>query len=163
MTPRSLNFGASSTLGEFTVRNASGGSLQAIAPTFNANWLSVVPVNISAENLDTYGVTVDRTGLSDGIYSDTITVQSNVNTVQVSVIMQVSSTIIEADAGYLYVLLIDSDTGAVVDQVDLAASGGGVTRTNSWIFKTGSTKSLPARIQITITLSAILARPAEVS
>ncbi len=124
MTPRSLNFGATSTVGEFTVRNTSGGSLQAIAPTFNANWLSVVPINISAENLGTYAVTVDRTGLSDGIYSDTITVQSNVNTVQISVIMQVSSTIIEADAGFLYVLLIDNDTGNVVQQFNVAASGG---------------------------------------
>ena len=124
VTPTSLSFGATSTVGEFTVSNTSGGSLQANAPTFNANWLNVVPVAVSAENLGTYAVTVNRNGLADGVYSDTITVLSNVNTVQVSVIMQVSSAVIDPDAGFLYVLLIDNDTGNVVQQFNVAASGG---------------------------------------
>ncbi len=123
VTPRSLNFGTSLTLGEFTLRNPGGGSLQADPPTFNAGWLTVVPVSVSAENLGTYAVTVDRAGLAAGVYSDTITVQSNVNTIDISVIMQVSATVV-ADAGYLYILLINDATGDVVQQIDTAASGG---------------------------------------
>lgn len=123
VTPRSLNFGASFTLGEFTVRNVGGGSLQAMLPTINATWLTVVPVSVSTENLGTYAVTVDRAGLAAGVYSDTITVQSDRNTVDISVIMQVSAPVV-ADAGYLYVLLISNDTGDVVQQFDTAASEG---------------------------------------
>ena len=124
VTPQSLNFGATSSLGEFTARNTGGGSLQITAVTWSENWLNIVAGNLSAENLGSFVVTVDRNGLADGIYSDTITVQSTVNTVQVSVIMQVSSAVIEPDAGFLYVLLIDNDTGDLVQQFDIAASGG---------------------------------------
>jgi serine protease len=123
VTPQSLNFGATSVVSEFTARNTGGGNLQINAPTFNANWLSVIEV-AQSNGVITYSAAVNRNGLADGIYSDTITVQSNVNTVQISVIMQVSGAVIEADAGFLYVLLIDNDTDAVVDQVDVPASGG---------------------------------------
>ena len=100
-------------------------SLQAMRPTFNATWLTVVPVSVSAENLGTYAVTVDRigTGLAAGVYSDTITVQSDVNSVNISVIMQVSDPF-DADAGYLYILLINDATGDVVRQLDMPARGG---------------------------------------
>ncbi|MFB3076549.1 MAG: hypothetical protein ACE1Y4_00960, partial [Lysobacterales bacterium] len=124
VTPRSLNFGATSNLAEFTARNTGGGSLQVTAVTWSENWLNIVPVNLSAENLGTFAVTADRSGLADGVYSDTITVQSTVNNVQISVIMQVSSAVIEPDAGFVYVLLIDNDTRNVVQQFNVAASGG---------------------------------------
>ena len=38
--------------------------------------------------------------------------------------MQVSSAVIDPDAGFLYVLLTDTDTGDVVRQFNVAASGG---------------------------------------
>jgi serine protease len=123
VTPRSLNFGISSTVSEFTVRNTGGGSIQASPPSSNESWLTVVPVSVSAENLGTYAVTVDRGVLAPGVYSDTITVQSNVNTVDLSVIMQVGAAF-EADAGYLYLLLINRATGNVVQQLETTASGG---------------------------------------
>ena len=108
---------------EITLRNTGGGNLQVNPLTWTSNWLNVIAVNTTAENLGTYAVQIDRSGLADGVYSDTITVPSTINDVQVSVIMQVSSSGIDADAGFLYVLLID-DMDQFVDQVNVAVSGG---------------------------------------
>jgi len=124
VTPQSLNFGATSTRVDFTAQNTGGGILQVNAWSWSAPWLNLFSVDLTPENLGTYAVIIDRTGLADGVYSDTITLQSNVNTVQVFVIMQVSTAVIEPDAGFLYVLLIDKDTGDVVRQFNVAASGG---------------------------------------
>ncbi len=45
VTPQSLNFGATSTVGEFTARNTGGGSLQVTAVTWSENWLNIVAEN----------------------------------------------------------------------------------------------------------------------
>ena len=59
-----------------------------------------------------------------GIYTATITFTSSANTVQIPVIMQVSTLSQDADAGYHYVLLIDQASGSVKYQTSVAASNG---------------------------------------
>jgi serine protease len=59
-----------------------------------------------------------------GTYNGTITLVSSANTVQIPVIMLVSAGAVAADAGFHYVLLLDSNTGETVYQTELSASNG---------------------------------------
>jgi serine protease len=71
-----------------------------------------------------YVVSVNRSGLADGLYSGQVTVQSDVNTVSISVVMSVGAAGIGGDVGFIYLLLIDADTGVVIDQLTPQAAGG---------------------------------------
>ena len=68
--------------------------------------------------------TVDRTGLANGTYTGTITVQSSAGNASVSVVMAVVAAATSANAGFHYVLLVDPETLDPVAQVDVAPSGG---------------------------------------
>jgi serine protease len=118
ITPSALNFGTAITSIEIIARNVRSGFLQVTGFSTSETWLSVSDVNIDAEGLGTYSVTADRSGLVDGIYSATLTFQSNVNDVQAPVIMQVSSIPLGSDAGFVYVLLVDQQTGTPAGRCD---------------------------------------------
>lgn len=122
--PGSLNFGSAFTYAEIEVRISGGGDLQVSAPTADQPWLSLAPLAVTAANTGRYSVMVERTGLVEGTHTAVITVVSDRNTVEVPVIMQVSGSVHESDAGHLYVLLRESATGTVVDQAEADASGG---------------------------------------
>jgi serine protease len=57
-----------------------------------------------------------------GTYSASITLNSTANTVTIPVIMQVSDSIVDADVGFIYVLLLDPVTGETVYDAQLQAS-----------------------------------------
>ncbi len=124
VTPASLNFNTVTTNIEITAQNISTGNLQLNSITSGDTWITIVPGNIDANSLGTYLVTVNRTGLADGIYSGRITAQSTAGMIDISVIMSVGNTSIGGDVGFVYLLLIDADTGDVVDQLTPAASNG---------------------------------------
>jgi len=67
-------------------------------------------------------VTVDRSGLSDGLYSGQIVAQSTINVINISVVMSVGTVGTGSDVGHVYVLLIDTSTGDVVEQAESAAT-----------------------------------------
>ena len=122
ITPSELNFGTTITSIEITARNINSGALQVTGFSTSESWLSVAPVSIDAEGLGTYAVTVDRSGLADGIYPpDTpaiVSFQSDVNDVPIQAIMQVSSIPLGSDAGFVYVLLLDPLTDNPVGRCD---------------------------------------------
>jgi serine protease len=124
-SPSGLNFSTLGTAAVLTVVNGGGGSLTVDPPTDDANWLTITPDAIDpVDGTGTYLASVSRTGLAEGVYTATITLTSSANTVQIPVIMQVSTLTQNADAGYHYVLLIDQATGAVKYQTGVAASNG---------------------------------------
>jgi serine protease len=114
--PASLNFGISGTELALILENAGGGQLFVSPPTDDAAWLTVGATAVDANNNGTYTVVVNRDGLDEGTYSATITVSSTANSTEVPVIMQVRATDPGANAGVLYVLLLDQATGQTIGQ-----------------------------------------------
>ncbi|HQR23742.1 MAG TPA: S8 family serine peptidase, partial [Steroidobacteraceae bacterium] len=123
-TPTSLNFGQQGTNATLSLVNGGGGSLSVTSVSDDANWLTVGAPSDPATGLGIRTVTVNRTGLALGTYSASITIVSTANTVTIPVIMQVSAANAAANAGYLYVLLIDPVTGEAPYQTGVAASNG---------------------------------------
>lgn len=123
VTPSSVNFGTDVSSVTISVTNGGGGTLSADTPTDSVTWLDITPSVVDSNGLGSYTVSVDRTGLSDGIYTATITFTSSANTVTVQVIIKVGATI-TGDAGYHYVLLVDPDTFDTIAQVEVEAISG---------------------------------------
>ena len=120
VTPSALNFGAVISAIEITARNIRTGALKLIDFSIPDPWVAVDPVpgQVDAEGLGVYTVTVDRSGLADGIHSTTITANSDVNAVPIEIIVQVSPVPLGSDAGFVYVLLLDAQTGNSAGRCD---------------------------------------------
>jgi serine protease len=124
-SPTSLNFGAFDENFAIEISNAGGGSVTINQISSDQPWLSAAATSIDADGLGTYNVSVDRSVVAnDGTYNGTVTFTSTANTVEVSVVMQRSSLNINADAGFHYILLIDTSNGDVVGQDQSAAVNG---------------------------------------
>jgi serine protease len=122
--PSSLNFDASTASAEVVAENGGGENLTVTGVTDDTTWLTVAASEVDDAGLGTYLVTVDRSGLSEGSYSATITFTSSENTVEVSVIMKVGDATQTGDTGHHYVLLLDSETLETLGQVEVEADQG---------------------------------------
>ena len=129
VSPLTLNFGASQTELELTAQNYNTDEpLTMVTLSENEPWLDIVEPETSFdvdEQFGTYKVTVDRSFLADGPYAATITLESDVNTVEISVSMQVGQPV-NGDAGYHYVVLLDPYSYETIVQFDVAAPVNGV-------------------------------------
>ncbi len=123
VSPGALNFGSVGTTATLSVVNSGGGTLTVNPPTDDASWLTVSAVSVDGNNLGTYQVAIDRSGLAGETYSATITFTSSENTVKVPVIMQVNGAV-TGDAGRHYVLVIDPKTLQAVAQTPVDISNG---------------------------------------
>jgi len=120
--PTSLDFGSDSTSADLTATNNGTDTLSVTNVTAGETWLSVTPTSGGA---GTYAVSVDRTGLDDGIYSGTIEFESNGGNVSVSVRMAVGEVQGGGgNVGTVYVLIVDLDDLATVDQFNAKAEAG---------------------------------------
>ena len=121
--PLSLNFGSTMTSLQLNVMNSGTGSLQVTSVTTDRPWLQAVAQAADGDGLGTYVVTVDRGALADGVYTGTILLASNVNAVQVPVIMTVGNDLIGGNVGHIYIALVDPVTGSTVSgtEVDFVA------------------------------------------
>jgi serine protease len=121
LSPQLLTFGTSETSLSSQVTNLGAGLLDVgtltVATTDGGTWLSAAAVASGSSTSDTSSitVTVDRTGLSDGDYSGTVSVDSNGGTQLIDVAMTVDTTTGPVDID-LYVLLVKSDTLDTVAQ-----------------------------------------------
>lgn len=118
-TPRALNFAAATDELVLQLRNTAGGDLDVSSFSSDAPWLTAP----AAAGLGSYTLRVDRAGLDDGTYAATLTVVSSVNTLQLPVIMQVSTLGETGDAGLLRVRLLNAATDLERD-VTVAVSNG---------------------------------------
>ncbi len=116
VTPAALNFGGNLTRLSLSVVNGGSGALPIDTISDDADWLTISPDSVDAAGLGSYAITVDRTNLSSGTYTATITVtpaDATLPAVTVQVIQQVGGPSLTAGAGFHYVLLVDTETGDV--------------------------------------------------
>ncbi len=107
-----VDFGIQRTAQSLTLRNIGTDTLEITDVSTSEPWLDLAT---ESNNGLSYRLTVDRSGLTDGMYSATVRFESNGGTATVAVRMQVGDTLIEGGViGTVYVLVIDADTGVAV-------------------------------------------------
>lgn len=122
--PRTLNFGGFIERLETEVRNAGSGMPTVDDVSVDVPWLSVASP-AAGDGLGVYEISVERSGLSEGAYQGTVSFSSSTaGVVKVGVIMQVSSQAQQANAGLIYVLLVDLNNDSVVPAVRVNAVAG---------------------------------------
>jgi hypothetical protein len=84
VSPSSLDFGTETNSMSFDVANAGTGDVNWSASD-NQEWITISPA--SGTNYGTVNVTIDRSGLSPGDYSGTVTISSNAGTGYVEVLL----------------------------------------------------------------------------
>ncbi|MCR9259511.1 MAG: S8 family serine peptidase [Pseudomonadaceae bacterium] len=108
-----LNFGSLSNNLSVTLQNVGTGSLTITGVSANAPWVTIIPPP-TGSGLGEYRININRSALIDGAYQATVTFGSSANQVQVTLIMQVSSMGTTADAGLLYIILVNQEGETVV-------------------------------------------------
>lgn len=109
VTPASLNFGATNNAAEMVAANVGTGTLNIQNVTWNSSWLTVSPPSQVNGTL-VYPVSVNRSGLVESTYTDTITFTTDIpSTVTVPVSMSVGTQSVRY-GGRQYILLVDIDT-----------------------------------------------------
>lgn len=127
--PDSVNFGSTRTTIEVSLANGGGGVLTVTAVTDDQPWLTVAPATVAADGTGIYRFTVNRSGLAPGLYAGTVTATSSANTRTIQVSMEVAGAGASTapTAGFLFLLLIDTEAAegvVVVDQVNVAPVNG---------------------------------------
>ncbi|MCB1888484.1 MAG: S8 family serine peptidase [Rhodocyclaceae bacterium] len=124
--PTRLDFGGSGSQLTLRLTNQGDGGLAAPTLTRSDSWISIsspTAVNGGFE----YRVTAARGSLPAGAYGGSISVASSIGNLTVPVTMLIASNDATGDAGRVYFLLLDPETGQNLGQVDAAASGGRYT------------------------------------
>jgi serine protease len=114
-SPSSLNFGFFEEDFDVVLRNAGSGSLRVVAATTSEPWLTVTPINVDANGLGSYRLSVNRAiAPGDGTFAATARFDSDVPgglPFTVSVVMQNLQNDPVADAGRHYVIAWHPFTG----------------------------------------------------
>ena len=117
VVPEALNLGFVRSSAQLILSNAGAGSLTINSVSSDSGWLTITEDNVDeGTKLGAYRLTADRASLAVGTHRAVLSLVSSVNTVTVPVILQVADGSVSDDAGYQFVLLIDSETNEVVDE-----------------------------------------------
>ncbi len=119
VSPRALNFGLNRTSATITLSNGGGGDLRIENINADGGFLSY-----QGSGLGDYLIKIDRSSLTTGTFTSTITIKSNINTVKVPVILQVGDPNMTGDAGVHYVLLINPKTLETVQETRATVKDG---------------------------------------
>ncbi len=128
-SPTILNYGISLNVAQVVLKNGGGGTAGELYITdysTDASWLSVTPSDdVDEFGLGTYTATVNRDELSgEKTYTGTVSFDSNMNRIEVSVVVQEVSEVVTTNGGYHFILLVDPDTYETIEQVDSAGEDG---------------------------------------
>ncbi len=118
--PRSLNFGLNRTSATLTLSNGGNGDLYIENISDDSGGF----LSWQGNGLGDYIIKVDRSSLNTGTLTATITVTSNINTVQIPVILQVGDPNITGNAGMHYILLVNPDTLRTVGETQATVNNG---------------------------------------
>jgi serine protease len=122
--PSSLSMGTTDRTAELILSKIGEGPLSITSISETADWLEISPDQVDEDGLGTYVITVDRDGLKEGIYKAAIDIDSTENSAVVTVEMRVNSAVLVPDAGLQYILLVNRDTGEVVDTLFTSGEDG---------------------------------------
>jgi len=107
--------------------NAGGGSLTISQVSKSASNISIVAPD-TTDGLGDYVITIDRTGLAEGVYQGSVEFTSDVGSRTLVInYEELTSGSSEASAGKLYTLLYNIETDTVEKQVSSVVSSGGYT------------------------------------
>ena len=120
VNPRSLNFGLNRTSATLTLSNGGNGDLY----IENIRDDSGGFLSWQGNGLGDYIIRVDRSRLNTGTLTATLTITSNINTVQIPVILQVGDPSITGNAGRHYILLVNPDTLRTVGETQATVNNG---------------------------------------
>jgi serine protease len=127
VNPGALSFGASLANADVVVSNIGSSALTVSANFTSASWINVSAVQVDGSGLGTYRITVNRNALPAGVFSGWVQWESNAGVpVRTTVLVEKATSVLTADAGFQYVLLVRADTFAFVDQVEVRARGASV-------------------------------------
>lgn len=99
---------------ELGVLPVGNGAIRVTGVQTSEPWLSVAPSEVDADGIGRYRVSIDRGALPDGLYRGFVEFTTDLGTVvKVQVNMRVGEFVPVGNAGFLYVLLIDANLGAV--------------------------------------------------
>jgi len=119
----SLDFGSSSTSLPFTISNAGEGTLDWTVSE-NSSWITINPTSGSAtDNQSSVTVTVDRSGLNPGDYSESITISSNAGSAVVQVSMIVEGPVLVLSNNSL-------NFGTITNNLTFTITNGGIGTIN---------------------------------
>lgn len=118
-----LNFGGGTTALTLVLRNGGKGDLALLGLSASEPWLQINPIDVGADGLGEYRVSVDRSTLPPGIYSAQINAQSSVNNLAVQVLVSAGGVETGADLGVIYILLLDPLSGESVAQRAISSNG----------------------------------------
>ena len=114
VTPSSLNFGTTTLNNDLVVNNVGGGSptvnTVTVVPVSARSWLTVAAQTVDANGLGDYRASVDRSAVTEGTYTATITFATTAGTLSVPVLMQHFTATTTDDAGLHYIGVFDPDT-----------------------------------------------------
>ncbi|GAA3929534.1 S8 family serine peptidase [Litoribacillus peritrichatus] len=130
LSSNTINFGSFNTSSAITVSDSSEQTLTINSITSTESWASATANNVDGNNFGSYTINIDRTGLSDGNYSADITFDAGTTSSILNIQMQVATNPITADAGYIYILVIDPadpDNKVTVAFTGAASSNGQYT------------------------------------
>jgi len=124
LSTNTLNFGSFSNSEAITLNDSSGGTLSINTITPSDSWLTVSADSVDANGFGSYNVNVDRSSLADGIYTGSVVFDATSTSRTLIVMMQVATTPIAADAGYIYILAIDPDSRETIGFTEGASVNG---------------------------------------
>jgi serine protease len=124
LTTYAVDLGITGTQLDLQAINAGGGSLTITQVAASTNNISVVPPTNSS-GLGEYAITVDRSGLTEGVYQGSVqfTSDAGVRTLTLNY-EELSSSAADPDGGKIYNLLYNKTTETVDKQVSSVASSG---------------------------------------
>ncbi|MGQ9609341.1 MAG: BACON domain-containing protein [bacterium] len=154
LKPTSINFGQTNTQSSFTISNIGGRTLTWQASK-QQNWLTVNPLNgsITAGNSLTASVTISRTGLVPGAYTDTISITSNGGSARISISISVPSPKLT-----LTPTSIDFGDKNTQSSITISNTGGGTlswraTKQQTWLTLSSSSGTVVSERSVTVTLT----------
>lgn len=128
ITPSSLNFGASTTSSDLVFSNVGGGSLTVntftVTPVSAQNWLTIAALSVDADGLGTYRASLDRSAVTEGTYTATITFTTTAGVLNVPVLMQRFTATATDDTGFHYIEVFDPETQTSRVSATATASNG---------------------------------------